>query len=241
MMSISEPARCRLPDAATEKTSVIPPLLSVAGLRSGHGKVPVIRGATFSLAAGERVGILGQNGAGKTTLLRTLVGELVTTSGTIGFGGSDITCWTTTQRARAGIGYVPQGRAIFAGLSVHENLRMGCLTNPAPETDVIGHILERIPRLKAYINRQGGSLSGGEQQLLAVARCLCASPSLILLDEPTEGIQPSIREEMIEILQASAETGTAILLVEQNLQFLAAFSERILQFERGTINCDGGD
>jgi branched-chain amino acid transport system ATP-binding protein len=196
----------------------------------------VLRDVTFSISAGECVGILGANGAGKTTLLRALIGELTATAGTLSYHGSEAVRWSTTRRARKGIGYVPQGRAIFANLTVQENLRIGCLANPADESMIIEQVLMTFPRLKTYLYRRGGALSGGEQQLLALARCLCAAPRLILLDEPTEGIQPSIREEMIETLSSAASTqGVAILLAEQNLHFLEAVSHRVLHLERGEI------
>jgi len=225
--------RCHLLNEPTVDSAV---LLSVRTLNAGYGRVPILRDFTFSIAAGERVGILGHNGAGKTTLLRTLVGNLAATSGSVEFGETDITGWTTTRRAKAGIGFVPQGRQIFSGLTVRENLRVGCLGMQIDESEAIESILELFPRLKNYLNRPGGALSGGEQQLLALARCLCTNPRLLLLDEPTEGIQPSIREEMIETLaRVAAARGLAVLLVEQNVHFLAALTRRILLLERGTI------
>jgi len=131
---------------------------------------------------------------------------------------------------------VPQGREIFPALSVHENLRMGCLLSRDREEAVIADILTLFPRLKAYLDRPGGALSGGEQQLLALARCLCGAPRIILLDEPTEGIQPSIIEEIIETLQAiGRQRGLTVLLVEQNLNFIASLSQRVLILQKGRI------
>ena len=213
-----------------------PPLLSAEGLHSGYGRIPILGGVSLSVRAGEFVGILGHNGMGKTTLLRTLMGYLPATAGQVRFEGADITRRSPTARARLGIGYVPQGREIFPALSVRENLRMGCLLSHRDEDETIAGILQTFPRLKAYLDRPGGALSGGEQQLLALARCLCGDPRILLLDEPTEGIQPSIIEEIIETLQRiGRERGIALLLVEQNLNFIAGLSERILILQKGVI------
>jgi urea transport system ATP-binding protein len=211
-------------------------VLDVSRLRSGYGRVPILGGIGLSVEEGSFVGILGHNGMGKTTLLRTLMGYLPTTAGNVTFEGKDITKLSPTARARAGIGYVPQGREIFPTLSVMDNLRMGCILAKGEETKVIERILEDFPRLRRLLNRPGGALSGGEQQLLALARCLCSSPRLILLDEPTEGIQPSIIEEMAETLHALRQRYPfAMLLVEQKLSFIQALSDRILILQKGMI------
>jgi branched-chain amino acid transport system ATP-binding protein len=212
------------------------PLLIVDDLHSGYGRIPILGGVSLQVGEGAFVGILGHNGMGKSTLLRTLTGNLPATAGSITFDGRDITRLSPTARARAGIGYVPQGREIFPALSVHENLRMGCLLSRDREEAVIADILTLFPRLKAYLDRPGGALSGGEQQLLALARCLCGAPRIILLDEPTEGIQPSIIEEIIETLQAiGRQRGLTVLLVEQNLNFIASLSQRVLILQKGRI------
>ena len=212
------------------------PLLLVEGLHSGYGRIPILGGVTLGVGEGEFVGILGHNGMGKSTLLRTLMGYLPATAGTVSLAGRPVTALSPTARARAGMGYVPQGREIFPALSVHENLRMGCLLGGAPDVRRIAEILELFPRLKAYLDRPGGALSGGEQQLLALARCLCGAPRIVLLDEPTEGIQPSIIEEIIETLQLiGRDRGLTVLLVEQNLNFIASLSRRILILKKGVI------
>ncbi|HVX78976.1 MAG TPA: ABC transporter ATP-binding protein [Bradyrhizobium sp.] len=217
-------------------TSAESALLTVSDLRSGYGRIPILGGVSLSVAPTEVVGILGHNGMGKTTLLRTIMGYLPATGGGVQFDGHDITAWSPTARARAGIGYVPQGREIFSTLSVYENLRMGCLLNSASEEATIENILAIFPRLKKYLDRPGGALSGGEQQLLALARCLCGAPRIILLDEPTEGIQPSIIEEIIDTLDALCrQQQLTILLVEQNLNFIASLSRRILILRKGVI------
>ena len=210
-------------------------LLAVSDLRSGYGRIPILAGVSLAAAAGEVVGILGHNGMGKTTLLRTLMGYLPATGGGVLFRGKPITRLPPTARARLGIGYVPQGREIFATLSVADNLRMGCLRQPDPRR-TIAAILEDFPRLTRLLDRLGGALSGGEQQLLALARCLCGAPALILLDEPTEGIQPSVIEEMIETLHTVRRRGAVtVVLVEQNLNFISSLSDRVLILQKGKV------
>ena len=211
-------------------------MLDVQGLRTGYGRIPILNGVSFSVNVGEFIGILGHNGMGKTTLLKALMGFLPATAGRVLFDQEDVTTAEPYRRARLGLGYVPQGREIFPGLTVHENLRMGCSTQPGAEADIIATVLDEFPRLKALLDRTGGALSGGEQQLLAIARCLCGDPRLVLLDEPTEGIQPSIIDEIVETLQRlRARRELTMILVEQNLDFIAALSQRILIIQKGAI------
>jgi branched-chain amino acid transport system ATP-binding protein len=212
-------------------------MLDVQGLRTGYGRIPILNGVGFAVGEGEFIGILGHNGMGKTTLLRALMGFLPATSGRVQFAGQDVTALEPYQRARLGLGYVPQGRDIFPGLSVYDNLRMGCSKQPGgDETETIDAVLAEFPRLKTLLDRLGSALSGGEQQLLAIARCLCGKPRLVLLDEPTEGIQPSIIDEIVETLQRlRTKSGLTMILVEQNLDFIAAMSQRILVIQKGTI------
>ena len=211
-------------------------MLDVQGLRTGYGRIPILNGVSFSLNEGEFIGILGHNGMGKTTLLKALMGFLPATSGRVMFGHDDVTTIEPYRRARLGFGYVPQGREIFPGLTVYDNLRIGCSTQDGVEEDIIAIVLEEFPRLKALLDRPGGALSGGEQQLLAIARCLCGEPRLILLDEPTEGIQPSIIDEIVHTLQRlRARSGLTMILVEQNLDFIASLSQRILIIQKGAI------
>ncbi len=212
------------------------PLLRVTGLRAGYGRVPVLHGVDLTVGEGEILGILGHNGMGKTTLLKTLMGIVPATGGSVAFDGIDLLRERPSARARLGIGYVPQGRGIFPNLSVRDNLRMGVAAHGIDEDAAIDRVLADFPRIVRLLDRDGGALSGGEQQLLALARCLIAEPDLILLDEPTEGIQPSIIDEIIALLRnLNAKRGVAIVLVEQNLDFITTLSDRVLLIQKGRI------
>ncbi|WP_421869612.1 ABC transporter ATP-binding protein [Pararhizobium sp.] len=211
-------------------------LLEVKGLRSGYGRVPILHGLDFTIGQGEIVGILGHNGMGKTTLLKTLAGLLPVTGGQLRFDGKDITREPTYRRARLGLGFLPQGRGIFPALSVRENLLMGIAAYSDDNNGKLGAILEEFPGLRRLLDRAGGALSGGEQQLLALARALISNPRVLLLDEPTEGIQPSIVDMMEEKLRTlSRDRGLAIILVEQNLEFITALADRIILLKKGVI------
>ncbi|WP_416897938.1 MAG: amidase [Minwuia sp.] len=211
-------------------------ILTVKGLRAGYGRVPVLHGIDMQVGEGEIVGVLGHNGMGKTTLLKTLCGIIRPTGGRIDFDGMDITRDPAHERNRMGIGYVPQGRGIFPNLSVTDNLRMGIAAHRADEYEAVERMVAEFPRLEPMMDRSGGALSGGEQQILALARCLISEPDLILLDEPTEGIQPSIVDDIGELLEKlRSERGISIVLVEQNLEFITDLSDRILLLQKGTV------
>ena len=211
-------------------------MLEVRGLRAAYGRIPILYGIDLEIAAGEVVGILGHNGMGKTTLMKTLIGLVPATDGSIVFDGVDVTRERADRRARRGMGYVPQGREIFPRLSVRENLRMAALAAGGSDESAVDEVLADFPRLEPLLDREGSALSGGEQQILAIARCLCTRPRLILLDEPTEGIQPSIVEQIAENLAAlRAARGLTVVLVEQNLDFTAALSTRVLLIQKGEI------
>jgi branched-chain amino acid transport system ATP-binding protein len=211
-------------------------MLAVTDLTAAYGRIQILNAISFAVAEGEFVGILGHNGMGKTTLLKTLIGAVRATGGRVQFEGRDVTTLPAYQRARLGIGYVPQGREIFPTLTVLENLRMATAAFGAADAEVIAPVLEEFPRLKPLLDRPGGALSGGEQQLLALARCLCGRPRLMLLDEPTEGIQPSIIEEIVERLTMLRDRrGLTVVLVEQNLDFIRALSQRVLIIQKGRI------
>lgn len=211
-------------------------MLEVSILQAAYGRVPILMGISFMLKEGEYLGILGHNGMGKSTLMRTLMGFLPAKSGGITFQNENITYLAPHDRVRLGLGYVPQGREIFPTLTVMDNLRMGSVARGKEDSRIVEDVLEDFPRLKRLLDRPGGALSGGEQQLLALARCLCGRPKLILLDEPTEGIQPSIIEEMSETLLRLRESrGLTMILVEQNLDFIASLSGRVLVIQKGLI------
>jgi len=211
-------------------------MLDVQGLRTGYGRIPILNGVSFSVNEGEFIGVLGHNGMGKTTLLKALMGFLPATGGRVMFGHDDVTAVEPYRRARLGLGYVPQGREIFPGLTVYENLRMGCSTQDGAEDDIIAAVLEEFPRLKTLLDRAGGALSGGEQQLLAIARCLCGDPRLVLLDEPTEGIQPSIIKDIGRAIAYLRNLGQiAVVLVEQYLDFARELGDFFAVMDRGAI------
>ncbi|MCP5080500.1 MAG: amidase [Alphaproteobacteria bacterium] len=211
-------------------------ILEVKGLRSGYGRVPVLHGIDMTVGDGEIVGVLGHNGMGKTTLLKTLIGLVPATGGSIVYEGIDITHEAAHERSQMGVGYVPQGRGIFPGLSVYDNIRMGIAAHHDEEEEAIRAIIDEFPRLERLLDREGGALSGGEQQILAIARCLISEPQLLLLDEPTEGIQPSIVDDIAEKLQElSTQRGMTIILVEQNLEFITGLSNRILMLQKGRV------
>jgi branched-chain amino acid transport system ATP-binding protein len=211
-------------------------MLKIEGLVSGYGRIGVLDGITLSVAQAECVGILGHNGMGKSTLLRAIIGLLPTWAGAITFAGKPIERDPPHRRVRQGIGYVPQGRQIFPGLSVRENLQFGALAKGLNKAEAETAALAEFPELARLLDRPGGTLSGGEQQLLALARALCGKPRILLLDEPTEGIQPSIVEAMVErIRDLRRSRGLAVLLVEQNLDFIRGLADRVLLIHRGRI------
>lgn len=211
--------------------------LEISDLRAGYGRIPILHGVSLEMREGECLGILGHNGMGKTTLLRTIAGHIPVTAGKIVFRGRDLTRVTPASRARAGLGLIPQGRQIFPQLSVLENLAVGASHAPTAEARaIVQEVIEDLPRLKPILTRAGGVLSGGEQQILALARCLCARPRLMLMDEPTEGIQPSIIEEIRDTLRRLAGArGLSVLLVEQNLDFMLGLADRIQIIQRGEL------
>jgi urea transport system ATP-binding protein len=208
-------------------------MLDVHNLNQYYGGSHILRNLAFDAKAGEVTVILGRNGVGKTTLLKSLMGVVPVKTGTIKLGDADITRATPYQRARSGIGYVPQGREIFGRLTVEENLRMGLATRRAG-AQIPAELFELFPVLKQMLGRRGGDLSGGQQQQLAIARALAAGPKLLLLDEPTEGIQPSIIKDIGRVIRMLASRGDmAIVLVEQYVDFAAELADQYLVMERG--------
>jgi len=212
-------------------------VLQVADLRAGYGRVPVLHGVNLQIHEGEAVGIVGHNGMGKTTLLKVIMGLMPSTGGRIELDGTDATGSAAHQRSQMGIGYVPQGRGILPGLTALENLRMAWREDIGEtEEQSVERVVDQFPRLRVLLDRKGGSLSGGEQQILALARALVPKPWLLLLDEPSEGIQPSIVQEIgATLARLRDEFGLALIIVEQNLDLVLDVAHRVLVFERGTI------
>lgn len=212
-------------------------LLEVKGLKAAYGVVPALHQVDFNVQQGEVVGILGHNGMGKTTLLRSIMGFVKVTGGEILFEGESLNGLAVNARARKGLGLVPQGRMIFPTLTVRENLESGIASSRVPTGPIVEEILQLFPRLTRLLDRAGGALSGGEQQLLALARCLCRRPKLMLLDEPTEGIQPSIIDEISDTLKTLTEQqDITIVLVEQNLDFITGLSDRVYAISNGVLD-----
>ncbi len=210
-------------------------MLKADGLNQYYGGSHILRGVSLEAKLGEVTVILGRNGVGKTTLLKSLMGVVPVKTGSITLDGQDITREVPYERVRQGMGYVPQGREIFGRLTVEENLRMGLAYKPA-RTPIPAELFELFPILKQFMHRRGGDLSGGQQQQLAIARALAAGPKLLILDEPTEGIQPSIIKDIGRVIRMLADRGTmAIVLVEQFYDFAAELADQYLVMERGEI------
>ena len=210
-------------------------VLKLEGINQYYGGSHILRGLGFEARLGEVTVVLGRNGVGKTTLLKSLMGVIPIKTGAITLDGEPLVRDTPYERVRKGIGYVPQGREIFGRLTVEENLHMGLAYKPG-STPIPPELFELFPVLKAMIDRRGGDLSGGQQQQLAIARALAAGPKLLILDEPTEGIQPSIIKDIGRVIRMLADRGTmAIVLVEQFYDFAAELADQYIVMERGEI------
>ena len=207
-------------------------MLKVSKIHVGYGQSQVIRGASLELRHGETVAIMGRNGMGKTTLLKALIGILPIRSGSVELAGKDLTRLPSYARVARGLAYVPQGRMIFPFLTVEENIRTGL--ECTGEKEVPGYVYEFFPVLKEMGHRRGGNLSGGQQQMLAIARALVSNPRVLLLDEPTEGLQPSIIKEIAATLnRLKVERDLSVLVSEQVLSFAMEVADRFLIIERG--------
>ncbi len=216
-------------------------MLQVDQLNQFYGSSHTLRGISLSVNKGECLTLLGRNGVGKTTLLKCMMGVLPVASGSVMFEGKNITKLTPHERARLGIAYVPQGREIFARLTVEENLLMGMATKSGKKASVIkGEVYELFPVLKEMLQRRGGDLSGGQQQQLAIARALLAEPKLIIFDEPTEGIQPSIIKDIARVISLLRERGDmGIVLCEQYFDFARALADKFVVLSRGEVVASG--
>ncbi len=222
------------------------PLLSLASVTAGYGATRVLENLSLALGETESVAVIGRNGVGKTTLLATVMGHTTLHGGAVRFAGDDISRLPIHRRARAGIGYVPQEREIFPSLTVRENLAIGARPPAGPAGADAGggwteeRIFDLFPNLRARLNNDGNQLSGGEQQMLAIARALMANPRILLMDEPTEGLAPVIVEDLVRILAALRdEAGVAMVLVEQNSAVALGFAERTVVLDRGRAVYDG--
>ncbi|MFD0854852.1 urea ABC transporter ATP-binding subunit UrtE, partial [Actinomadura adrarensis] len=212
------------------------PLLKVTGLEAAYGRARVLFGVDVSVEAGTLMCVMGRNGVGKTTLLNSIMGVLAPTAGTVIFDGEDVTRLPTHERVRRGMGYVPQGHETFAQLTVQENLQVTLEASRHKDKGAIDEALEVFPRLKHFLGRKAGFLSGGQQQQLAIARALVTRPRLLILDEPTEGIQPSIVAEIEEAVQRlNREQGLAVLLVEQYLELALRLADGFVIIEGGQV------
>jgi len=216
-------------------------LLEVKGLNTYYGAIHALQGVSFHIEEGEIVSLIGANGAGKSTTLRTVSGILRPRTGHIFFKGEEITTTPAEQIVSRGISHVPEGRKIFAPLTVRENLEMGAYTRSDPDEikKSMDRAFESFPRLKERLNQLGGTLSGGEQQMLATARGMMSKPSLLLLDEPSMGLSPILVEEIFKIIKEINSQGTSILLVEQNALMALSISNRAYVLETGRIVLEG--
>jgi urea transport system ATP-binding protein len=211
-------------------------ILELQGLQASYGATPILQGVDMKVRRGEIVSLIGRNGVGKTTTMRCLMGLLRTRGGSVRLQGQDIAALSSDARARLGIGYVPQGREVFARMTVAENLMVGELVGGPRGKKQPELVYQYFPRLAERRNQQAGTMSGGEQQQLAIGRALVGNPALMLLDEPSEGIQPSIVQLICDVLRAiRRDLGTTILFVEQNLDTILDVGERAYVMEKGRI------
>ncbi|MFZ2635861.1 MAG: ABC transporter ATP-binding protein [Rectinemataceae bacterium] len=217
------------------------PVLSLNNIDGCYGAVHVLKNITFSVARGEFVALIGANGAGKTTLLKTISGMLPPRSGSIEYEGQRIEHMSSDRLVRRGLVHVPEGRGIFPALTVRENIMMGAFLrkDKAGIAADYEHVLDLFPRLRERIGQQGGSLSGGEQQMLAIARALMSKPKLLLLDEPSMGLSPKLVEEVLEVVRKIHEEGRTVLLVEQNAKAALNVADRAFVIETGELVLEG--
>ena len=215
-------------------------MLELVDVDAFYGNSRALQGVSMQIRDKELLSVLGRNGVGKTTLLRTIIGLMDRTTGELRFDDQDIAHVPTDERAKIGIAYVPQGRGILPRFTVRENLYLGLFARRSQTTVIDEFVFELFPMLKDHLNRFGGNLSGGQQQQLAIARALLTEPKIILLDEPTEGIQPNIVEEIEDaILKLNRQHGIAVVLVEQNVPFARRASQRFVIMERGAVAAEG--
>jgi branched-chain amino acid transport system ATP-binding protein len=220
--------------------STTAPLLDVRDVHTAYGLSRVLFGVSIDVRAGECVCLLGRNGVGKTTTMRSIMGLTAPSAGRIVWKGTDVTGWPPYRIARAGIGFVPEDRRIFADLTVWENLDVARRAAPGVARGfTVEQVLDLFPKLRELVNRAGGFLSGGEQQMLTIARTLMGNPGLLLLDEPSEGLAPLVVDHLREQIARLKHEGLTILLAEQNVDFSLALADRVYVLEKGTIRFSG--
>lgn len=211
-------------------------MLELTNVDGFYGRSRALQSVSLSVGQGEFLSVLGRNGVGKTTLLRTVLGLMSRCAGSIRLDGMEINTLPTHKRAKVGLGYVPQGRGILPNFTVRENLMLGTFAAERPPRGIPDYIFELFPILKEFLGRRGGNLSGGQQQQLAIARALLSEPKILLLDEPTEGIQPNIVEQIEDVLiDLNRKHGLSIILVEQNIKFARRASHRFAILNRGSV------
>jgi len=225
--------------AEAARASAAAPLLEVSGLEVAYGAIRALRGVHFVVHAGEIVTLIGSNGAGKSTLLRAVSGMLRPAAGRIRFDGEDVAGRRADRLVALGISHVPEGRRIFANLTVHENLQMGCYLRPSHEAAGLERVLALFPRLRERLRQPAGTLSGGEQQMLAIGRALMAQPRLLLLDEPSLGLAPLLVKQIFEIIGEINAQGTTVVLVEQNASQALRVARRAYVLETGVVTLAG--
>jgi len=218
-------------------------MLSLEGVHAHYGLSHVLQGVSLSLGKGEILGVFGRNGVGKTTLVKTVAGWVKPTSGSIRFEGVDLSGLTSDRICRLGVGLVPEDRRVFPGLTVEENLRLGLMQSPGrsriESNQAIERVFGRFGRLAERRGQMGITLSGGEQQMLAIARVLAGAPRLLLIDEPTEGLAPMVVDEIFALIESLRAEGIPILLVEQNVMRALDVCDRFVALERGAIVFEG--
>lgn len=211
-------------------------MLQIKNVTSGYGEIEIIRNISFEIGKGEVISVIGRNGVGKSTLMQTIIGLIPCKSGTICYEGKDVTRMKAYERAQAGIGYVPQGHGVFPLLSVEENLKMGTMINQSESGKSLDIAYDYFPRLNERRTQKAGTLSGGEQAMLSIARALVGKPKLMLLDEPSEGIQPSLVLEIGEIVgRCSRDLGLTVLLCEQHIGLIQQISEKCFAIDKGSV------
>lgn len=215
-------------------------MLELAQVDAFYGNSRALQGINLKVEKGEFIAVLGRNGVGKTTLMRAILGLMDRTTGAIRLDGLDLGALPTHQRAKAGIGYVPQGRGILPKFTVRENLILGTFAKAKGDNSIDEWVFDLFPILKEFLGRYGGNLSGGQQQQLAIARALLTEPKVILLDEPTEGIQPNIVEQIEEVItRLNRERGITVILVEQSVAFARRAANRFVLLEKGRVVVEG--